>query len=126
MALGKDNSKSEWLYNYYEKCLCSTREYLHTFYITAGTFLPQSDGVRATNLHFAKMMDVTTYAILWDMLCQTEYLPSGLVANNGKLTTNKITSITTTDIPKRVQQITTIGVERFMDQTVLEDQRSLK
>lgn len=58
IALGKDNEYSEWLNQYYVKCGSAQDLYTGIFYITGGHFVPVHDGVRATNQHYSRMVDL--------------------------------------------------------------------
>lgn len=58
VALGKDNEFSEWLSDYYLQCMEFQQSYDMVFYLTAGHFDVQGDGVRATNRHYSKMVDL--------------------------------------------------------------------
>lgn len=58
VALGKDNEFSEWLSDYYLQCMEFQQSYDMVFYLTAGHFDVQADGVRATNRHYSKMVDL--------------------------------------------------------------------
>jgi predicted ATPase len=58
IALGKDNQYSDWLNNYYAQCLAIQRLYAGVFYLTAGHFAPEADGVRGINVHYSKMVDL--------------------------------------------------------------------
>lgn len=61
VALGKDNQHSEWLSDYYLQCMEYQQSYDMVFYLTAGHFNVQADGVRATNRHYSKMVDLVMY-----------------------------------------------------------------
>lgn len=58
VALGKDNEFSDWLSDYYLQCMEYQQSYDLVFYLTAGHFDVQADGVRATNRHYSKMVDL--------------------------------------------------------------------
>lgn len=57
VAIGKDNEYSDWLDQYYERCMEAQKSYTDVFYITAGHFRPVDDGVRAVNRHYSVMVD---------------------------------------------------------------------
>lgn len=59
VSLGKDNQYSEWLNSYYKKCLEAQQEISLLFYLPAGHFVVQHDGVRGSNPHYSCMVDVT-------------------------------------------------------------------
>lgn len=59
VALGKDNEYNDWLDDYYTKCTeAQHRMYGAVFYLHAGHFQPVHDGVRGTNRHYSKMVDL--------------------------------------------------------------------
>lgn len=58
IALGKDNQYSEWLNGYHSQCLDIQKLYTGVFYLTAGHFTPEYDGVRGVNIHYSKMVDL--------------------------------------------------------------------
>lgn len=61
VAIGKDNEYSDWMYEYYARCVAAQSRYQHIFYLTAGHFQPVNDGVRAINLHYSRMVDMLMY-----------------------------------------------------------------
>lgn len=61
VAIGKDNEHSEWIDEYYEKCKAAQAAYSMTFYLAAGYFNPMNDGVRGSNKHYSRMVDLTMY-----------------------------------------------------------------
>lgn len=58
VAIGKDNEYSDWLNEYYRKCVEAQKTYDAVFYLSAGHFQPVDDGVRAINEHYSKMVDM--------------------------------------------------------------------
>lgn len=59
VALGKDNEFDDWMNSYYIKCMQAQQSYDMVFYLTAGHFSIQKDGVRAANKHYSTMVDLT-------------------------------------------------------------------
>lgn len=60
VAVGKDNEYSNWLDEYYERCLIAQKASYnnsYVFYLRAGHFQPVEDGVRGTNRHYSFMSD---------------------------------------------------------------------
>lgn len=57
-AMGSQNQHSEWINQYYQRCTLYQQCYDQVFYLTAGSFSVQNDGVRSTNHHFSRMMDL--------------------------------------------------------------------
>lgn len=66
--LGPHNAHSKWLDEYYERCADLNNGYVQTFYLEAGHFDVEHDGVRSTNQHFSRMMDVTMRDLTASML----------------------------------------------------------
>ena len=58
VALGKDNQYSDYLNEYYHRCVEAQKAYQRVFYLTAGHFAPVEDGVRGTNQHYSRMVDL--------------------------------------------------------------------
>ena len=58
VSLGKDNDYSSFIDHYYDDCVVAQRTYSHIFYITGGHFAPVHDGVRGSNQHYNKMVDL--------------------------------------------------------------------
>jgi len=60
ISLGKDNENSEWLNEYYKKCLqYQAMTYSRVFYLNGGLFKVAHDGIRGSNHHYSKMVDLT-------------------------------------------------------------------
>lgn len=57
--LGKHNEYSTWLDSYYDKCLELQQHYDGIFYIRSGLFQVAADGVRGSNQHYSKMVDLS-------------------------------------------------------------------
>ena len=57
IAIGKDNEYSDWIDEYYKRCLWAQQAYNHNFYLTQISKL-EHDGVRGSNKFYAKMVDV--------------------------------------------------------------------
>lgn len=88
VALGKDNEYSDWLNEYYLACKIAQSHYDGVVYIKRGGFDIQHDGVRGTNKHYSRMVDLTMYDYL-DEMTSTPYL----------------LHLETTDMVERVDQI---------------------
>jgi len=58
ITLGKDNSFNTWLNTYYTKCMKYNQGYSLAFYLKAGYFLIEDDGVRGSNTHYSRMVDL--------------------------------------------------------------------
>lgn len=61
VAIGKDNEYSDWIDDYYVKCVNAQACYSDVFYLTGGHFRPEHDGVRAINEHYSRMVDLVMY-----------------------------------------------------------------
>ncbi len=58
IAIGKDNEYNEWVNEYFQRCCDSQEMYSHNFYLTMLPTDIEDDGVRGSNLHYARMVDV--------------------------------------------------------------------
>ena len=67
VSLGKDNEYGEWLDNYYEQCAQFQETYDRVFYLGAGQFGVQHDGVRGSNKHYSRMVDLVMNDYTEDM-----------------------------------------------------------
>ena len=74
VSLGKDNQYSEWLSKYVNKCIQYHQHYDLVFYLQAGHFTPEDDGVRGTNHLYSRMVD-----LLMHDLTQQSTLPDQFV-----------------------------------------------
>lgn len=59
ITLGMHNKYSDWLSQYYVKCMNYQQAYEKVFYLRAGHFAIQHDGTRGSNIHYSRMVDVT-------------------------------------------------------------------
>lgn len=59
VSVGKDNKHSEWLNQYYRQCMQYQQTYSYVYYLRAGHFAPAHDGVRGSNHHYSRMVDLT-------------------------------------------------------------------
>lgn len=59
VAMGHNNSYSDWLDEYYRKCMAAQQIYDKVYYLRAGHFVPAHDGVRGSNRHYSRMVDLT-------------------------------------------------------------------
>ena len=89
VSLGKDNSYSDWLDNYYQTCMKFNQQYAAVYYLRAGQFNVVHDGIRGSNMHYSRMVDLTMLDITQQMV------------HNSKLTI-----IETPDLNQRVNIIT--------------------
>lgn len=58
ITLGQFNTYSDFINDYYECCVRALSRYDGLIYITNGVFAPVHDGVRGSNVHYARMVDV--------------------------------------------------------------------
>jgi predicted ATPase len=91
VSLGKDNVFSVWLNSYYDQCKSLQEHYYHVCYLTAGHFVVEHDGVRGSNQHYSRMIDVT-------MLDFTKQLTDR----------NKLSIINTVNLDDRVKSILSV------------------
>jgi predicted ATPase len=61
VALGSHNQYSDWLDEYYRKCIVAQQIYDKVYYLTAGHFKVEADGVRGANRHYSRMVDTVMY-----------------------------------------------------------------
>lgn len=62
IAIGKDNEYSDWVNEYFKRCCDAQTMYSHNFYLSPllGDTIDvvESDGVRGSNAHYARMVDI--------------------------------------------------------------------
>lgn len=61
VSLGKDNHHSEWLNDYILECAKHQQTYDLVFYMKAGHFSIEHDGVRGSNHYYSRMVDLTMF-----------------------------------------------------------------
>ena len=88
LSIGLHSSQSDWINQYYDRCLDHNKIYDHVFYIKAGHFEVKNDGVRNPNQHYSTMVDMT-------MLHFTQKM----------VDPDKLTIIDTPELSKRLQII---------------------
>lgn len=59
VSLGKDNDYSDWLNKYYETSKRYNESYKGVAFLQAGHFDVVHDGVRGSNEHYSRMVDIT-------------------------------------------------------------------
>lgn len=89
VSLGKDNSYSDWLNEYYHTCMKYNQQYAAVYYLRAGHFNIEHDGTRGSNVHYSRMVDLTMLDITQQMVH-----------------TSKLTIVETPDLTQRVNIIT--------------------
>lgn len=67
ISLGKDNQFSSWIDRYYEACKEYQKNYACVFYLTGGHFKIEHDGVRGSNKHYGRMVDLVMFDAIKDM-----------------------------------------------------------
>ena len=67
VSLGKHNRYSDWLDEYYQRCCAAQQLYTHVFYLKAGQFSVEFDGVRGVNQHYSRMVDLTMFDLTTQM-----------------------------------------------------------
>jgi predicted ATPase len=68
VSLGKNNLYSKWLDDYYERCMEYNQKYWQVFYLKAGHFSIEHDGVRGSSHHYSRMVDLTMLDITQQMI----------------------------------------------------------
>ncbi len=56
--LGKFNEYSDWINEYYQKCVAAQSAYTKVFYVKSGLFSVAHDGVRGSNSHYSRLVDL--------------------------------------------------------------------
>lgn len=69
VSLGKHNQYSLWLNVYYDQCKKLQDTYEAIFYLKSGLFDVVHDGVRGSNLHYSRMVDLTMWDLTENMSC---------------------------------------------------------
>lgn len=104
IAIGKDNEYSDWLNRYYEKCKEYQRTFTHNFYLDGGLLDLEHDGVRGSNIHYARMVDIVMKDVTKQMSSEHDLITCKQIGPD----TNTIKS---KDINYRVESIlSTISV----------------
>lgn len=73
IAIGKDNEYSDWVDEYFKDCAAQQVNYNANFYLPAGKFELEADGVRGSNTHYSRMVDITMKDVLQRMTQHTGY-----------------------------------------------------
>lgn len=58
ITLGKTNKYSKNINEYYHHCIHHQQSYDKVFYLKAGHFVPEKDGIRGDNVHYSRMADI--------------------------------------------------------------------
>ena len=72
IAIGKDNEYSDWLNDYYKKCKEYQTTFKHNFYLEGGLIDLEHDGVRGSNKHYARMVDLVMKDVTKQMSSQRD------------------------------------------------------
>lgn len=67
VSVGKDNEFSSWLSEYYRKCVQKQQYYTMIYYLKAGHFIPENDGVRGISVHYSRLVDTVMLDITTQM-----------------------------------------------------------
>lgn len=68
VALGKNNKYSDWLNDYYRRCMECNQQYRAVYYLRAGHFDVEHDGTRGSNTHYSRMVDLTMLDVTRQMV----------------------------------------------------------
>lgn len=71
--LGRDNKYSDWINKYYKTCLDLNQRYTAVYYLAAGYFNIEHDGVRGANRQYSKMVDVTMRNFTQEMIHPSKF-----------------------------------------------------
>lgn len=58
LATGGNNIMSDTLKDYFKQCIKYQQKYSKVFYLKAGHFVPEHDGVRGSNIHYSRVVDL--------------------------------------------------------------------
>lgn len=72
ISTGKDNRFSNEINEYYKRCISHQQSYDKVFYLKAGHFVPEHDGVRGSNVHYSRMADLTMLDLTQQMTPPTK------------------------------------------------------
>lgn len=89
VALGKDNEHNDWLNQYITECGQCNQTYDLVFYLKAGHFSIENDGVRGANVHYSRMVDVVMYDLM-----QQHTMPGRLVVIDTPILEQRVSLIT--------------------------------
>ncbi len=67
VSVGKDNDFGEWISEYYNQCIQKQQSYSLIYYLKAGHFIPEHDGVRGVNVHYSRLIDTVMLDITTQM-----------------------------------------------------------
>jgi len=71
--LGRINSYSTWIDRYYKTCLEYNQWYGRVYFLRAGLFNVEADGVRGSNGHYSRMADVTMLDVTQAMIHPSKF-----------------------------------------------------
>lgn len=67
ITLGKENKYADWIDDYYIRCMQLQQNYDLVFYLKAGHFSIEHDGVRGSSCHYSRMSDMIMFDITQQM-----------------------------------------------------------
>lgn len=67
VSIGKDNDFSDWISEYYKRCISKQQLYSMVYYLKAGHFIPENDGVRGISVHYSRLIDTAMLDITTQM-----------------------------------------------------------
>lgn len=100
IAIGKDNEYSDWVDEYFKNCAAQQATYNANFYLPSGRFQLEHDGVRGSNQHYSRMVDITMKDVLSRMTDHAGY-DYDTCKSNGTITVE----VDRRDVDGRVEQI---------------------
>lgn len=100
-VLGPQNGYSEWLNQFYEKCKEEQSKFSAAIYLTGREYVPESDGVRSTNLHYTDLIDTSIKRYLSRFSDETM--------------THKVFTVSSSTTEDRVEHIESIIETYFME-----------
>lgn len=67
VSLGNLNEYSPYINDYYKRCIQYQQQYDKVFYLKSGHFSPEHDGIRGSNIHYSRMIDLVMLDITRQM-----------------------------------------------------------
>ena len=98
IAIGKDNEYSEWVDDYYLRCLKAQEAYNHNFFLNPISTI-EHDGVRGSNQYYASMVDAVI------RLLQSKMRQDSYISFHDTYAAPTTTIITAQDNEARVDEI---------------------
>lgn len=106
LSLGPFNVHSDWLNSYAESCSWAQQKYFDgVVFLSGRTYVPEDDGVRSTNEHFANVADylIHHYTVEFGKTIKTRELSSPHIEDRVKYVQGMVQHMTTPDLVGRIK-----------------------